>query len=409
MIRRLKLRFVLINMSFITVMLCVIFATVLGLTRVNLENESLRMMEAIARNPFHAGPPGQQSEDVRLPYFAVQVDNSGELLALGGGYYDLSDAVLLRELIQESCAFSETDGVLPEHGLRFYRTVTPLGQCIVFSDLSSETRTLEGLVGTCAAIGGASFLAFLLLSLFLAGWAVRPIERAWSQQKRFVADVSHELKTPLTVILANAELLRRGTLDQETEGKTRENLLVVARQMRGLIENLLTLARFDAGKMPRVLCRVNWSQVVEDGVLPFEPIFFEQGMELDTKVEHGISVCGDEGRLEELLSILLDNAQKYGAKGVVRVTLSRVGRRYAELVVSNPGPAMQKEELRRIFERFYRSDKARSGAGSGLGLSIADTIVREHGGKIWAESAQGRNSFSVRLPLMRPPQHPRNS
>lgn len=403
MIRKLKLRFVLVNMSIVTVMLFAIFATVFGLTRFNLERESLRMMEAVAMNPFHAGPPGQQSGDVHLPYFAVQTDENGELLALGGGYFDLSDKLLLQELVEQSNAADSPSGVLPEYGLRFYRTDTPRGRCVVFADLSSEAHTLEGLSATCAVIGGASFLAFLLLSLFLAGWAVRPIERAWSQQRRFVADVSHELKTPLTVILANAELLRGGTLGAAEESRTRDNLLTVARQMRGLIENLLTLARFDAGRTARPASRVDWGAVVEEAVLPFEPIFFEREMTLVTKTEPGLTVRGDAGRLAELLSILLDNAQKYGLPGTVSVTLNRSGHRHALLAVSNPGAPIGREELSHLFERFYRSDQARSGGGSGLGLSIAETIAREHRGKIWAESAQGQNRFCVRLPLDRAP------
>ena len=212
MIRRLKLRFVLINMAFVTVMLCAIFATVIGLTQANLEADSLRMMRSVASNPVQQRPLGQPGEDIRLPFFTVQVDFAGRLLTAGGGYYDLSDTLLLEELIQESRASSEPYGVLSEHGLRFFRTATPRGQCIVFSDLSFEMRTMENLAVTCAVIGVGSFLAFLLLSVFLARWAVRPIARAWSQQRRFVADVSHELKTPLTVILANAELLQGGTL-----------------------------------------------------------------------------------------------------------------------------------------------------------------------------------------------------
>ena len=222
MIRRLRVRFVLVNMAFVTVMLAAIFATVLGITRGNLERESLRMMQTIAVNPFQAGPPGQAaSGDVRLPYFVVQVGRDGELLGTGGGYYDLSDDGLLEELVRETDGADSHVGVLPERGLRYLRSETPVGWCIVFADLSSETRMLEGLMTTCAAIAAGSFLAFLLLSVFLSRWAVRPIARAWNQQRRFVADVSHELKTPLTVILSNAELLGADKIGEETRARSR--------------------------------------------------------------------------------------------------------------------------------------------------------------------------------------------
>ena len=400
MIRRLRVRFVLVNMAFVTVMLAAIFATVLGITRGNLERESLRMMQTIAVNPFQAGPPGQAaSGDVRLPYFVVQVGRDGELLGTGGGYYDLSDDGLLEELVRETDGADSHVGVLPERGLRYLRSETPVGWCIVCADLSSETRMLEGLMTTCAAIAAGSFLAFLLLSVFLSRWAVRPIARAWNQQRRFVADVSHELKTPLTVILSNAELLGADKIGEETRARSRENVLAVARQMRELVERLLELARYDAGKGEKLSALVDWGAVVEDAVLPFEPLLYERGMTLETAAQPGLLVQGDANRLAELTTILLDNAGKYGVPGVVEVKLRQSGRRYAELCVSNPGSPIAGDELERIFDRFYRADKARSGAGSGLGLSIAETIAREHRGKIWAESKEGKNRFLVRLPL----------
>ena len=122
-------------------------------------------------------------------------------------------------------------------------------------------------------------------------------------------------------------------------------------------------------------------------------------MTLETAAQPGLLVQGDANRLAELTTILLDNAGKYGVPGVVEVKLRQSGRRYAELCVSNPGSPIAGDELERIFDRFYRADKARSGAGSGLGLSIAETIAREHRGKIWAESKEGKNRFLVRLPL----------
>lgn len=203
MIKRLRIKFVIINMTIVTIMLCVIFGMVLHFTSVSMERESIEMMQAVAVDPLQLGSPGKGVPGVRLPYFALQLGAGGELLASGGGYYDLTDQILLDELIALSS--TQKSGVLSEYGLRFIRVVTPTTQCIVFTDISSEVNTINNLLQNCILIGAASFIVFLIISILLARWAVKPVETAWEQQRQFVADASHELKTPLTVILSNAQ------------------------------------------------------------------------------------------------------------------------------------------------------------------------------------------------------------
>ena len=134
-------------------------------------------------------------------------------------------------------------GVLADYGLRFYRAVTPTTQCIVFADISSEINTMDHLMTYSLLIGAGSFLLFLAISLFLANWAVKPVDLAWQQQRQFVADASHELKTPLTVIQTSAELLRETGADTVSRSRFTENILVMTHQMRELVEGLLELAR----------------------------------------------------------------------------------------------------------------------------------------------------------------------
>jgi len=139
---------------------------------------------------------------------------------------------------------------------------------------------------------------------------------------------------------------------------------------------------------------------VEDALLPFEPLFFEKGLELESHLDAGISVNGSESHLRQVVEILLDNAMKYTCpESRVWVYLLRQGKDCL-LSVANPGPEISKADLKNIFKRFYRADKARSEGGSyGLGLSIAESIVREHRGKIWAQSVRSINTFFVQLPL----------
>ncbi|WP_295615893.1 HAMP domain-containing sensor histidine kinase [uncultured Intestinimonas sp.] len=400
MIQRLRFKFVLVNMGIVTILLCTILGLVFYFTSAQLEMESIRMMEDIASRPFQLDAPGEPGPDVRLPFFTLQVGPHGELMSADSGYYDLSDGDLLSGLVATAAASPQRLGVISEYELRYYRVDAPASQRLVFADISSERATLEGLRTTCLLIGGLSFFAFLWVSILLSKWAVRPVELAWKQQRRFVAAASHELKTPLTVIMTNAELLAAPELREEKREKSLSSILAMSRQMRGLIEQMLELARTDSPEAAALFRPVDLSRLVSQAVLPFEPLFFERGLSLDAQVEEGIGVTGEETQLRRVVEILLDNAQKYAKPGgSAAVVLRRRGRGRCVLSVSDEGDPIPLEERRQIFQRFYRADPARSRDGSfGLGLSIAEGIVKQHRGRIWAESRDGRNIFSVELP-----------
>lgn len=401
MIRRLRIKFVCINMTIVTLMLCVIFGTVIYFIKENLERESIDMMQSVALDPMRLGVPGETAPGIRLPYFALQVGAGSSVTAAGGGYYDLTDGVRLQELLALSTSSARQTGVLPEYDLRYCRVATPAGQYIVFADISSEVSTIDNLVRNCLLIGGLSFLAFLLISLLLARWAVKPVETAWNQQRQFVADASHELKTPLTVILSNLQMMGEDGADEQTRVRLTENIFAMSRQMRELVERLLDLARVDAGLGPP--SKVDLSRLVPEALLPFEPVFYEEELELSTFIREGMYVRGSGTHLQQVADILLDNARKYAEPGsLVEVSLKENGRRHCLLAVSTRGTALTPKERKDIFKRFYRADPARSRDGSyGLGLSIAESIVKAHRGKIWAESKGGVNTFFVRLPAYR--------
>lgn len=402
MIRRLRLKFVLMNMAFVSVLLAAVFAVVLHNTQNQLAQASLRALEQAALE--HLGPvrPDRRpGEPGGIPCFVLRTGPRGELIAIGDGYYDLTDEDWLLTLLAAAQERGGREGVLEDYGLRFCRSGPPERPALAFADLTGERQTMAALARTCLLAGGAAFLGFLAVSVLLSRWAVKPVERAWEQQKQFVADASHELKTPLTVILTNAELLREGTAGAG-EGPFADNILTMARQMRGLVESLLELARLDAGGLDAAPKLLDLSALVSDAVLPFEPVYFERGLELACRIEAGVRVRGSEARLRQLADILLDNAAKYAAPhSQVTVTLARRGGR-SLLSVSSAGAPIPAEELESIFLRFYRADKARRRDGSfGLGLSIAREIVQAHRGRIWAESGDGRNVFHAELPAPR--------
>ncbi len=386
-------------MLIVTVMLCVIFGTIFHFTRQSLERESLETMESIGNDPISFFLPELNTSDVRMPYFVLQISLNGSILSAGGEYYDLTDGKLT-ELLDAVYSSPDSSGVISEFNLRYYRVSTLTGQRIVFADMSSEQTVLRRLAGACVLIGAGSFAVFLLLSLLFARWAVRPVENAWKQQRQFVDDASHELKTPLTVILTNAELLREQDGDAAARARFTDSILVMAHQMRGLVESLLELARVDSGRVQRETSRLDLSALVSDAVLPFEPMCYEQGLSCSCDIEPEIFVTGSEDRLRQVSDILLDNAIKYSSSGGEVWVRLKKQRQHAVLSVENTGEPIAPEDLKNIFKRFYRADRARSMDHSyGLGLSIAEGIVKEHRGRIWAESENGVNAFYVELPL----------
>ena len=388
MIRSLRRKFIAMTMAIFTVLLCVILGLVIHFTGQTLQAESIRNLRQAAQESIQPAMPGQ----LRQPCFVVRATPWGQTIQNTGGF-DLSDTEMLTDIVSLAAASEEELGILEEYDLRFYRIQRPAELTLVFMDISGEQTAMQNLTLTCIGIGILSAGAFWALSILLARWAVRPVERAWAEQRQFVADASHELKTPLTVILTNAELMQT-----EPDPQYARSVLTMSHRMRALVESLLELARVDNGAVRAAFEDTDLSALVEDELLPFEPVYFERGMELTCDVEPDLHVTGSPRHLRQVLSILLDNAMNHSPEGsAVRVRLHQNGGS-ALLTVTNPGD-LSKEDCRNIFLRFYRVDAARSGGGYGLGLPIAKGIVQDHGGKLWAESRDGIVTFFVQLPF----------
>lgn len=397
MLKKLRLKFICITMAIVTIMLCVIFGLVYGSTSQSLARASVTMLQQLAEDPFRPESASQQFSQMPQPYFAVQYTTWGQITAIGG-YYDLNDAAFLSQVIQEAAASDADTGVLRSYHLRFYRTQHGQICYLLFADISSEITTLQHLVRTCLVIGALSLLLFLGLSILLARWAVRPVEAAWQQQRQFVADASHELKTPLTVILTNAELLQGPASTPDRTAHAASSILTMARQMRALVEQLLTLARADSGSQRPALTPLDLSQLIQTRILPFEALFYERGLRLRDEIADGLRVSGDAQTLGQVVDILLDNAQKYATGGEVIVRLQPQSHGRCLLTVTNEAPPLSQAELANLFKRFYRADPARSASGSfGLGLAIASQAVEAHHGRIWAACHGSTITFSVLL------------
>ncbi len=421
MIQKLRRKFILINMLLVSVVLVVVLAFLMGSTSQRLrdqsrdamrlalkwEDEDLPVRIEIDLPPRESDETYQQPGSRQLamvPVFTVTLDENGEILSTAlGGNITVSESAL-EEAISQVLNSGQTEGTLSHPRLRFLVDATPDSvQRIAFADWSWEVENLMSLAVTSLLMGIGALFCFFLVSLFLSNMALRPVEKAWEQQRQFVADASHELKTPLTVILANAGILL--SHPEDTVAQQQKWITFIqdeAVQMRSLVEDLLFLARNDAARQPIQFASLSMSELTTSCALLFESVAFEAGITLESDIQPDLAIQGDEGQLRRLVMILLDNAVKYaGDHGKVTLTLSRLQEKL-RLSVVNSGPPIPPEHLPHLFERFYRADSSRSRekGGYGLGLSIAQAIVQAHGGRITVtSSAQSGTCFTALLPI----------
>ena len=239
-------------------------------------------------------------------------------------------------------------------------------------------------------IGSTVLLVFFILSCILSKWALKPVEQAWDKQKQFVADASHELKTPLTVILADSDvLLNHSTESISSQKKWIDSIQSEANRMRKLVENMLFLAKNDANRIEISMQNCSLSDICFHCVLPFESIAFEKGIDLIDEVEENIEVHGNESQLKQLILIFLDNAIKYTPSGgKIYFKLAKIQNKPV-ITIRNTDSYIPPEDLKHVFERFYRVDKSRKyQGGAGLGLSIASQIAQSHKIKINVTSSE---------------------
>lgn len=400
MIRKLRIKFLCVILVIVMLMLGGILGVVIHFTAQSMQMQSISMMRTIAASPYQQGSLGKPSDEVRLPFFTVQISSRGELITASGGYFDLSDREYIQQIVNDALLSDRETGELDEHNLRYLKSSGPAGFTIIFSDTTTEAATLKDLFYSCLLIFFVAMLVFLGISILLSHWVIKPVAVAWDQQRQFVADASHELKTPLSVILANAELMQNEDTSEADRKTFSGNILSMTYQMRSLVENMLEMARVDNGTLHMRFAELDLSQLVRDAILSFQLLYEEKGLGLRCAVTDGLCLHGSEQHLYQVLDVLLDNALKYASPGgMVSVDLTQSGRT-CTLAVASPGEPLSKEDLKKIFKRFYRADQARAMNGSyGLGLAIAESVVEAHKGKIWAESGGGYNTFYVQLPL----------
>lgn len=275
-------------------------------------------------------------------------------------------------------------------------TKDDLSTVVILIDLSSDLNFLVSLFELSIRITVISLVFVFIFSYYLSRWAIKPVKTALDNQRRFISDASHELKTPLTVISANADVLEA----EIGENRWLSNIKSQSAVMSELVFDLLDLAKMDETHEEMVLSEFDLSSTVLSKALEFECTAFESGKTFEQNITEGIKYKGNEDSIKHLVTILIDNAIKHSDEnGIIRVTLTTSGNKRI-FQVYNTGNGIKNSEKDKIFNRFYRSDESRSKVtgGYGLGLSIAKAIVDAHKGTITVDGEENKwISFTVVL------------
>ena len=268
------------------------------------------------------------------------------------------------------------------------------GYIAVFLDVARDNYIKSTLMVASVTAGVISVLLVSAAVSLLSGTAIRPFVKTVEAQKRFVADVSHELKTPIAIISADTEVLELDVPENEWLVSIKHQV----KRMSSLISDMLTLVRAEDPSSLRNIEDIDLSAAVDEITYSMRSLAEEKGRHFETYIESGITVRGEYDKIYELLSILFENMIKHSVGDKLIVSLEKSGR---DAVIKTRNACGQIDSPERLFDRFYRADasRERSSGGFGIGLSVAKAVAEAHGGKINAQVCDGYITFTVTLPL----------
>ena len=258
-------------------------------------------------------------------------------------------------------------------------------------------------IGICSLLLVGGIMVFVLSGRLVSRWLTKPIEDMISSEKKFISNASHELKTPLAVIRANTQLLQK---EISADNKHLEYIHQETERMIVLVNKMLTLVRLDTAQNQTLPKRFRVDEALYDIIYPMEIVAYEKKIRMTAEIQEEMYIDGIEDRIQNLLSILLNNAISYTPESGEIVIRAYMQAKKFYLKVANSGDPIPEEIRDRLFERFFRADEAREDNGHyGLGLSIARSIVANHGGRIRVDYEDHKNVFSVVLNAHSPAQH----
>ena len=392
--KKLKNKIFLVLFSMLTIfvlMILIIYNVILYINEFNGLKESVDTIETITSRPFYQTDfYDKELMFMDLDVYVIRFDSDMNITSV----YNYSDDDLTSEdIVNITKQYNKSYSRLEQINLfsaKYVLLMNPRNELIIIN--------IEDINAKLVLSAQVSILIFVLIELLtvyivkmLTNWLIRPVEEAFLKQKQFIFDASHELKTPLSVIMTSAECLSKNP----KETKWLDNIQSETERMNKLVLDLLNLAKYDNSYENRVLSVIDLSKLVEKSVLTFESLIYDKGLNLKYHIDQDVNFKCVDSEMKQLVEILVDNAIKHAYdKSTITVDLIKK-KDEISLVIKNRGDKIPKEEQSKIFERFYRSDNSRNRNENrfGLGLAIAKNIVLSHNGKIYVECKNGYTSF----------------
>lgn len=354
-------------------------------------------------------PPGDMPEDLRnkgiseesqfdTRYFTVTIDSDGNVTSVDTGKI----AAVSSDTASEYARKLWNDGKSEGGFISCYKYCTIIqddATMYIFLDAQRELSTVRTYILASAGISLLGLMVVFGLICFFSGRVLKPVSESYAKQRRFITDASHEIKTPLTIIDANTEVIEMMDGENEWTESTRKQI----KRLTALTEKLVFLSRMEEADSKLVMSEFSLTDAVLDTAEPFKAIAASKSKSLEIRVDENMRYTGDEKTIRQLVSLLLDNAMKYSSKeGNIRISAEISGKNRIITVWNtvDENSGIEKGRLDYLFERFYRTDKSRSSktGGFGIGLSVAYAITEAHKGKISAKSDDGHSiTFTVVL------------
>jgi two-component system sensor histidine kinase CiaH len=399
MIKKLRIKFITLSMFSLLLVLFIIMGSINILNYQDIVKDADSVLSILKSNngafPKMEEPRGKHDSPKPLspetPYesrfFSVLMSREGEVFSVDTGKIAAVDTATAMEYAESLWERQENQGFIGDYRYTFQETDE--GTRIIFLDCGRTLSTFRSFLFTSCGISLLGLLAVFTLLALLSGRIIKPFSESYEKQKRFITDAGHELKTPLTIIDADADVLSM----EFGENEWIQDIQNQTKRLASLTNDLILLARMDEGTKQVQKIDFPFSDLASEMVQSFHALALQQNKTFSSRIQPMLSLCGDEKSLRQLLSILLDNALKYSdPEGAISLSLEKSGKSI-RLTVFNTVENISPESLPHLFERFYRADPSRNSqtGGYGIGLSIAKAIVNSHKGKITASSQDGRS------------------
>lgn len=406
MIKKLQRKFVAVAMLSLFIVLLIIIGTVNILNYTRMTDDAQRTINILKENdgsfPKPDMKPGHGKEMFKgmspeapyeSRYFSVLMDGSGNVSTIDTGKIAGTDTDEAAEYAAKVLECGRTSGFMGQY--RFGIKDKDNGKLIIFLYCGRELSNFRAVLLISVGISFVGMLAVFLLLIFFSGRIVKPVSESYEKQKRFITDAGHEIKTPLTIIDADAELVG---LDCG-ENEWLEDIRKQTKRLTALTNDLIYLAKMEEGQKSSTKIEFPLSDVVEETAESFRARAVNENKKLDIDIQPEITYCGDEKAIRQLVSILVDNAVKY-SDGIKIISVKLEGQggtsklsKGFRLQVFNSCEHIEPESVKHLFDRFYRAEQSRNSqtGGYGIGLSVAKAVVDAHKGKITADTADGKS------------------